>query len=282
MPWYEDDSQFVHSNPVPTPLVSFQGPNGLALVDVYEYGTTTAGWGLVGRDGGPGFAENYQKHKFWAKPRLVQFQNGKPFAFVMRSLRLVMVDIDRHLEAGGEDGFISAAKMELPPTLAETSRSGSGRHLFYSVEDEWSDVFGFGRYDDALGIEPGIDIRATGCAYHYPPQKWNDLPIAPLPESVKKYLVAKKNKKDAQTAVLQHVAVKPDSEEALVVHDALLQELAKPIPVGKRNASLFALGSKMKDAGIPEWEEALEDRANEIGLDVEETGKIIANVRRYS
>ena len=282
MTWYEDDSQFVHSNPVPTPLVSFQGPNGLALVDVYEYGTTTAGWGLVGRDGGPGFAENYQKHTFWAKPRLVQFQNGKPFAFVMRSLRLVMVDIDRHLEAGGEDGFISAAKMELPPTLAETSRSGSGRHLFYSVEDEWSDVFGFGRYDDALGIEPGIDIRATGCAYHYPSQKWNDLPIAPLPESVKNYLVAKKNKKDAQTAVLQHVAVKPDSEEALVVQDALLQELAKPIPVGKRNASLFALGSKMKDAGIPEWEEALEDRANEVGLDVEETGKIIANVRRYS
>ena len=131
-------------------------------------------------------------------------------------------------------------------------------------------------------LEPGIDIRATGCAYHYPPQKWNDLPIAPLPEGVKKYLVAKKNKKDAQTAVLQHVAVNPDSEEALVVQDALLQELAKPIPVGKRNASLFALGSKMKDAGIPEWEKALEDRANEVGLDVEETGKIIANVRRYS
>lgn len=282
MTWYEDDSQFVHSNPVPTPMVSFQGPNGLALVDVYGNGMTTTGWGLFGKDGGPGFAENYQKHKFWAKPRLVQFQNGKPFAFVMRSLRLVMVDIDRHLAAGGEDGFISAAKMELPPTLAETSRSGSGRHLFYSVEDEWSDVFGFGRYDDALGIEPGIDIRATGCVYHYPSQKWNDLPIAPLPESVKKYLVAKKNKKDAQTAVLQHVAVKPDSEEALVVQDALLQELAKPIPVGKRNASLFALGSKMKDAGIPDWEEALEDRANEVGLDYEETCKIIANVGRYS
>lgn len=282
MVWYVDEDQFIINDPIPTPLVSFQGPNGLALVDVYEHGRTTTGWGLVGKDGGPGFAENYRKHKFWAKPRLVQFENGKPFAFVMRSMSLVMVDLDRHMADGGEDGFISAATMELPPTLAETSRSGSGRHLFYSVEDEWSDDFGFGMYDDALGIEPGIDIRATGCAYHYPSQKWNDLPIAPLPESIEKYLVAKKNKKDAQATVLQHVAVNSDSEEALVVQDALLQELAKPIPVGKRNASLFALGSKMMAAGIPEWMEALADRANEVGLDAEETNKIIANVERYS
>ena len=282
MVWYVDEDQFIINDPVPTPLVSFQGPNGLARVDVYEHGRTTTGGGLVGKDGGPGFAENYRKHKFWAKPRLVQFENGKPFAFVMRSMSLVMVDIDRHMADGGEDGFISAATMELPPTLAETSRSGCGRHLFYSVEDEWSDDFGFGMYDDALGIEPGIDIRATGCAYHYPSQKWNDLPIAPLPESIEKYLVAKKNKKDAQATVLQHVAVNSDSEEALVVQDALLQELAKPIPVGKRNASLFALGSKMMAAGIPEWEGTLAARAIEVGLDAEETDKIIANVERYS
>ena len=67
-----------------------------------------------------------------------------------------------------------------------------------------------------------------------------------------------------------------------MVQDALLQELAKPIPVGKRNASLFALGSKMMAAGIPEWMEALADRANEVGLAAEETNKIIANVERYS
>ena len=94
--------------------------------------------------------------------------------------------------------------------------------------------------------------------------------------------MAKKNKKDAQTAVLQHVAVNSDSEEALVVQDALLQELAKPIPVGKRNASLFALGSKMMAAGIPGWDAALAVRAIEVGLDAEETDKIIANVERYS
>ena len=282
MTWYEDESQYVHNEPIPREFLTFQGPNGLALVDVFKNGATTPGWGLVGKDGGPGFARNYSKHKFSPAPRLVKFNQGNPFAFVMRSLRLVMVDIDRHLTDGGADGLISAATMKLPPTLAETSRSGAGRHLFYSVDDIWSDELGFGMYDDALGVEPGIDIRATGCAYHYPSQHWNNLPVATIPDSVKAYLVVKKNRKNAQIAALRHAASNPDSEEALVIQDALLQELARNIPVGKRNASLFAIGSKMKEAGILEWMAAVADRANELGLSDEETNKLIGNIERYS
>ena len=66
-----------------------------------------------------------------------------------------------------------------------------------------------------------------------------------------------------------------------MMHDDLITELAKPIPAGKRNNTLFALGSKMKEARVPEWSELLADRANEIGLDEDEIDKLIANIVKY-
>ena len=62
----------------------------------------------------------------------------------------------------------------LPPTLAETSKSGDGYHLFYLVDEEWDDEKGYGLLGDRIGIEQGVDIRATGCVYHHPQQRWND------------------------------------------------------------------------------------------------------------
>jgi hypothetical protein len=72
-----------------------------------------------------------------------------------------------------------------------------------------------------------------------------------------------------------------DSEEAVIMHDTLTQELAKPIPAGKRNNSLFAIGSKMMNAGVPDWEALIQDRGSQIGLDSTEVDKIISNIGTY-
>lgn len=282
MNWYEDPGQFAAPEPLPASLAHWEGPKGTALVDVYGEGKTSKGWGLVSKDG-PGFLENYLKGKFWAKPRLVAAEkNSAPFAIVMRSLSIIALDIDRHMDDGGSDGFIAAAKLDLPPTLAQTSKSGEGRHLFYWVADRW-DEEGFAMYDDVIGLVPGVDIRATGCIYRYPSQRWNTQDIAPLPDSVRELLDKKRQQKLAQKAALAAAAAAPlDAEEALIMHDALTRELAKPIKVGKRNESLFAIGSQMFEAGYPNWEQAIQDRADEIGISIDEANKIIANITKYA
>src|SRR5690606_36286022 len=189
MEWYEDFGVFIDPKPLPPSVHQFEGPHGVALVDVYGEGKTTKGWGLSNSDGSPGFIEQYAKKAFWSKPRVLDaVKRDKPFAIVMRSVNLVALDIDRHMDDGGADGFIAAAKLELPPTLAQTSKSGAGRHLFYSTEEDWDPAKGFGAYDDAIGIVPGVDVRATGCIYRHAQQRWNHEPIAPLPDSVRELL----------------------------------------------------------------------------------------------
>lgn len=282
MTWYEDPRQFTAPEPLPASLAHWVGPKGIALVDVYGEGKTSKGWGLVSKDG-PGFLENYLKGKFWDKPRLVAAErNNAPFAIVMRSLSAIALDIDRHMDDGGADGFIAAAKLDLPPTLAQTSKSGEGRHLLYWVEDRW-DEEGFAMYDDVIGLVPGVDIRATGCLYRYPSQRWNTLNIAPLPDSVRELLDKRRQQKLAQKAAFAAAAAAPlDAEEALIMHDALKRELDKPIQAGKRNSTLFAIGSQMHEAGYPNWEGALRDRAETVGISAEEAEKIIANVTKYA
>ena len=89
----------------------------------------------------------------------------------------------------------------LPPTLAETSKSGNGYHLFYLVsEDEWDPNAGFGMFGDRIGIEQGVDFRGTGCVYHYQSQRWNDRPLAELPDRIKDRLKAAQQRKAASAA----------------------------------------------------------------------------------
>lgn len=284
MTWYEDPAQFVVERPLPEAIHARRGPHGVALVSVYPTGKTTPGWGLEPRDGKPGFMENYRNAVFYARPRIVAaIRRGRPFAMVMRSVNLLAVDIDRHLEDGGHDGFAGARALDLPPTLAQTSKSGAGRHLFYATDDTWDDELGFGRWDDAIGIAPGVDVRVVGCIYRHATQRWNQLGIAPAPDSVVSILETRKAKKIALHQQLSAAAVAaPDDEEALIMHDALLQELNKPIQPGKRNNSLFAIGSQMKQANYPGWEDEIRRRAGEVGLDVDEADKIVSNITKYA
>lgn len=277
MIWFENDTSFTDTTPLPPAVYEASGPKGPALVSVFKEGKTTTGWGPAT------FMECYDSGKFRPDSRvLAAQQKQRPFALVMRSVSLIAVDIDRHLEDGGADGFVAARKLGLPATLAQTSRSGKGRHLLYAVDDSWDSQLGFARFDDAIAIAPGVDVRAVGCIYRHATQRWNSEEIAPAPESILELLQARKEKREVAAALLSYAAsVPPDSVEALIIHDSLLSELAKPIPVGKRNSTLFAIGAKMYAAGVPGWEQALMDRAHEIGIDQNEAAQIVRNVTKY-
>ena len=194
----------------------------------------------------------------------------------MRSARIVCIDID-----GKNGGFEHISELGfLPPTLSETSKSGNGYHLFYATDDTWDHAEGFAAHRDQIGIVTGVDIRGTGCVYHYPTQGWNDRPLAQLPQHLDERLQLRRKQ---QQLVFANIAktLSLDPEEIAMMHDDLITELAKPIPAGKRNNTLFAIGSKMKEARVPEWSELLADRANEIGLDADEIDKLIANIVKY-
>jgi hypothetical protein len=197
-------------------------------------------------------------------------------------MNVICLDIDRHADAA--DGFVGVQQLgELPPTLAETSKSGAGRHLFYSTDHEWDEETGFGRYNDAIGLAPGVDMRAVGCVYHHTTQRWNGRGIVPLPKELELALDLKAHRKLMHAAaVASAAAASPDDVEALIMHDSLLKDLNRVIPTGKRNNTLFAVGSDMKKADYPDWEKEIERRGAEVHLDRDEVDKIISNINSYS
>ena len=65
------------------------------------------------------------------------------------------------------------------------------------------------------------------------------------------------------------------------MQSALLDDLKKPIPAGRRNNTLFAIGSQLRTAGIKEWSQLITDKATEVGLDDDEIDKLILNITRY-
>ena len=67
-----------------------------------------------------------------------------------------------------------------------------------------------------------------------------------------------------------------------MMHAELIDELDKPIADGKRNNTLFAIGSKMKQAQIPNWDVLVGDRATQVGLDDDEIDKLISNINSYA
>jgi hypothetical protein len=263
---------------MPGHFLSYAGPKGVALVRAWPDGRTDQGWGLVGKDGGEGFIPRYERGEFNDRRVLYGFKNGRwNFAFVMRSVRLVCIDID------GKNGGLEHAKRlgMMPPTMAETSKSGDGYHLFYSVEEEWSPTKGFGLLSDRIGLEQGVDIRATGCVYHHATQRWNDRTPVALPEHLKKLLLHREQKNAATTERITKILDTADELEILMMHDEMLADLAKPIPAGKRNNTLFAIGNHLREAKVPEWEEKILERAGQVGLSDEEAEKLVANIERY-
>ena len=260
------------------------GPRGPAFVRVWDNGTTDKGWGLTEKlksgKPGPGFMRRYMRGLFGLTEGTHQLYQDKQnaLAYVMRSCKLLAIDIDGKnggLEHVSELGF-------LPRTLAETSKSGNGYHLFYLVEDEWNEEVGFARFTDVISIVQGVDIRYTGCIFHYHQQRWNQQELAPLPTHLVERLTERTRRKTSATVYIKKTLESEDETMVAILQDEILTELAKPIPEGKRNTTLFAIGTKMLQAGIKEWEQKLLDRAAQVGLDDDESDKLIENITKYA
>jgi hypothetical protein len=280
-PWYETDS---YSNPeaMPNQLLpttgSLWGPQGPALVKAYRSGETQKGWGLnPPKDSDRGFMPRYTSGEFLPRRALHRFEHdNEPFAFVMRSARLVAVDID------GKNGGLEFVKELglLPPTLAETSKSGTGYHLFYETQEAWDDVVGFSDVSDSIGIVQGVDIRNNGCIYHYPQQRWNNREIARVPAGLWNKLTEKLVQRQQAAAAIQSVVEQGDDLEVMMMQDALVDELNKPLKSGNRNSYLFAIGNKMRQAGVSKWDEKVHARALEVGLPTEEADRLVSNISK--
>lgn len=278
-PWWRTDT-YDRAIEIPKQLEWAAGPYGPALVRQFKNGLTDPGWGLQGKDGAPGFMENYTKARFSRQRVLPGYAKGRHnFAFVMRSMKMVCIDIDG--KNGGLDGALQLGM--LPLTLAETSKSGDGYHLFYlTSKDVWSQHDGFAMFSDRIGIKQGVDIRATGCVFHHPQQRWNNRNPVELPKHLAEMLTKKQQAADAQVAAIIKTLDAGDATEVLLMQDALLTDLAKPIPAGRRNSTLFAIGSQMFLAGRSDWEQLIRDRALAVGLDRGETNKLVHNISKYS
>lgn len=277
LPWWRVDTYDDHM-PLPDEFEELSGPKGLALVRAWPDGRTDPGWGLVGANGADGFMPRYYRGEFNARRVLYGYSRDRwAFAIVMRSVKLVCIDID------GKNGGLEHAKRlgMLPPTLAEVSKSGNGYHLFYQLDELWDSSKGYGQLSDRIGVEQGVDVRAVGCVYHHPQQRWNNRTPAPLPNHLHTLLLHREQKLTAETERIDKVLAGQDSMEILMMHDELVTELKKPIPQGMRNITLFAIGNKLRQAGVPDWASMIEARANEVGLDVMETEKLVENIRRY-
>ena len=254
------------------------GPNGVALVKAYADGSTQKGWGLNPPKGEKtGFMPRYMKGDFLPRRALHRYEHdNEPFAFVMRSARMIVIDIDgknRGLEYVVELGI-------LPPTLCETSKSGNGYHLFYVTDEAWDDETGFAEVSDSIGIVQGVDIRNVGCIYHYPQQRWNSRKLAPVPQGVWQRLQEKLAQRQHAAAAIQNTLIQGDELEVMMMQDSLVDELAKPLKSGNRNSYLFAIGNKMRMAGVEKWDTKVYDRAIEVGLPAEEAERLVSNISK--
>lgn len=279
-PWWRTD-QYDEGIALVDWFAELAGPQGVALVKAWPDGRTDPGWGLQGARGDQdaSFMPKYVKDDFNARRVLFGYERDRwAFAVVMRSVKLICVDID------GKNGGLEHAKRLglLPATLAETSKSGNGYHLFYRTDEEWDADTGYGSFSDHIGIEQGVDIRSVGCVYHHKQQRWNNRPPVPIPQHLKDLLLARRQKQEHGQQRIEKVLATGDDMEVLMMQDELVSDLKKPIPQGKRNTTLFAIGQKMKQAGTPDWETLVGDRATQVGLDSEEVDQLVRNIQRYN
>jgi len=265
--WFEDRSQYTESTPIPKQI----DYDKLSLIRVFESGKTQPGWGAQE------FMQNYLNNAFDPQHAIRYFEKyHQPFAIVMRSVPLVCIDID------GKNGGIQTAKsLDLPPTLAETSKSGNGFHLFYRVPYSNWGSYGFSEYPDIIGLLPGIDVKGTGVVFHYPTQQWNTLDVGMLPPTLMEHIGTVRDVRRA--ARVTATGVQDMSEDDLVVLWAdLLKDLGKKIEVGNRNERLYALGARLFASGYQDWARKVFDRGIELGLSPEELNGVLENIEKYS
>ena len=274
LPWWRTDEYSLsnHGDGLDLKDSTLWGPEGPALVPYFPATDKTGpGWG---RDS---FMASYKRQVFRHRRVLAGVDRGlHDYAFVRRAARLVCIDID-----GKNGGLEYASRLGyLPPTLSEVSKSGNGYHLFYLTDEEWDEHEGYAKYRDTIGLVTGVDIRATGCVYHKKGQRWNTRGLAPLPAHLSS-LMLERQRKRAATAVTIEKTLQLEPEEIAMMHDALITELNKPIPNGKRNLTLFAIGSQMFLAKVENWAELVKERGRAIGLDEDELEKLAENIKRY-
>lgn len=282
--WWETETYDVDAIlPPQLTLPEYWGPKGPSLVRAYNNGSTQEGWGLGQRNKEtqvfePEFMPRYMRGEFLARRTEYGFNRGKHgAAIVTRGFRGMCVDID-----GKNGGLEHAGSLgALPRTAAETSKSGNGYHLFFLTEEEWDLDEGFSLIPDQIGIVQGVDIRGVGCVYHYPQQRWNGVAPVMMPDYLRDQLLEKKQQRATRAATIASIATL-DETEIIIMHDALLADLAKPIPAGKRNNTLFAIGQQLKNAAVPEWDDKVRTRAEELGLDVDEIEKLVSNIETYA
>ena len=272
-PWWMSET-YNNDWAVPSELVKYSGPKGVAIVRAWQDGKTSKGWGETT------FMDLYMKGRFSGRPVIPGYEQGRwALAYVMRSMRLVCIDIDG--KNGGFDGVKQLGM--LPYTLAETSKSGNGYHLFYSIPDDvWNLDSGYAQLPDRIALQQGVDLRAVGCVYHYPQQRWNSREIVPLPTYMHQQLQARKSSSQAQVDEIIKLLDAGDPLEVAIMQDQLITDLNKPIPAGRRNTSLFAIGSQMYLAQVPGWRQLVHDRALALGLDLDEADKLISNIEKYA
>lgn len=276
-PWWERD--VYDRDMVITPeLEALAGPNQVALVRAYESGQTQRGWGLTDEDGNETFMPKYQAGDFLPRRTTYGYDAGKhASALVMRSVRAVAVDID------GKNGGLDHVRQlgNLPYSGAEISKSGNGYHILYDTGEEWDPAKGYGAIADQIGIVQGVDIRGVGCLYHHNTQRWNNRPIVRAPDWLMDRLRERTLKREQGANKIKDVLASYDMEEIILMQSNLLDELQKPIPAGRRNNTLFALASQLKQGEVPNWQEAVINRATQLKLSQTEAEKIVQNAERY-
>jgi hypothetical protein len=269
MLWFEDNEQYKLDLPSPAQF----GFEHLSLVKVYPNGKTQPGWGA--KD----FVANMEKGLFEPRKAIRFYEKyQQPFAFVMRSVPLICVDID-----GKNGGMQIANALGLnQPTLAERSRSLNGYHLFYRMPyTSWTAGRGYDEFDDIIGLLPGIDIKGTGLVFHYPNQRWNEEDIQLLPPSLAELIGRARDVRRA-ARITKLGTQDLDEDELVIVHDQLRDELNKKVDIGNRNNRLYAIGAQMFVTQYPSWDLALYDRGVELGLTLEEVTELIKNIEQYA
>lgn len=245
----------------------------LSLIRVWkDTGKTQPGWGVND------FMENYVQNAFDPE-RALRFYSryGMPFAFVMRSLPLICVDID-----GKNGGIPTSRVLNLPPTLAERSKSGNGYHLYYRVPGiVWHPERGYDEFPDVIGLVPGVDIKGTGAVFHYPNQKWNNLSVNVLPPALASLIGRVRDIRHASRLTRNGVE-SLDEDELILVHDSLRGELHQPLRPGQRNQTLYRVGARMLAAGYPNWESEVMERGEEAGLSRDEMEDLVHSINVYS
>lgn len=242
----------------------------LSLIRVYGSGKTQPGWG------NKNFLTNLNKGAFDPTRALRLYEKyHQPFAFVMRSVPYVCVDVD-----GKNGGIETSNALRLTRTAAELSKSQSGYHIVYELPlSVWDPLYGYNQFPDFNGLIPGVDIRGVGAMFHFHNQRWNNLEPAPIPESLAK-LIGKAT--EIRRLTRARKVKDMDPEDLAIMHDEMKMKLLKPIPKGQRNATLYKLGARMCMANYPAWDVELMKRGEQLGLDEQELVEIIQHIERYA